>query len=361
MRSYRARQPHRDNSLPTEGLKDAASHENRAFAPCDGSLIVAVVFQTDFAWPDVEIERSVIEGAGHRLVVGTASPLPAEQIEALVAEHDPQAIMTCWAHVSRKAIQTPSKLDIVQRIGVGLDNIDVAAASERGAWVANVPDYCVGEVADHAVALLLGWARGTVEFDRAVKRAIWDPSTAQLRRVSDLTVGIIGYGRIGRATAQRLSGFGCKILAYNRSPIGADALASQCESLEAVLVASDVVIIHAPLTPDTHHLIDAKMIGRMRPNSFLINVSRGPLVDNEALLQALENGHISGAGLDVIEGEPTPPLAITGRPNVIATPHIAFSSEASLAELRRRSAEEVVRVLAGERPHNPCNQPKGLL
>jgi D-3-phosphoglycerate dehydrogenase len=310
---------------------------------------MATVLQTDYAWPDVSIERSVIEGAGHRLVTGPAVPASAEEIERLVEHHRPEAIMTCWAQVSARAIALAGDLKVVQRIGVGLDNIAVAAATERGAWVTNVPDYCVTEVADHAVALLLDWARGTVLFDRDVKAGRWDPAAARLRRLSDLTVGVIGLGRIGRATIARLAAFGCTVLGHSRS-------APDSVPLDRLLADSDVVILHAPLTDETHHLLDAARLGRMRPGAFLINVSRGPLVDNTALLAALESGHLSGAGLDVIEGEPDPPRALVERGDVIVTPHVAFSSDSSLAELRRRSADEVVRVLAGERPHNPCNE-----
>jgi D-3-phosphoglycerate dehydrogenase len=319
---------------------------------------MALVLQTDFAWPDDHIERAVIEAAGHVLVTGPSVPAPAEAIEALVARHDPQAIMTCWAEVSASAIAAPRNLKIVQRIGVGLDNVAVAAATARGTWVANVPDYCVAEVSDHAVTLLLDWARGTVAFDREVKAGRWNPAGAKLRRVSDLTVGIIGFGRIGRSTARKLRAFGCRILAHNRSPI-ADAETEQVP-LGQLLSRSDVVIIHAPLTAETEHLIDGERIAQMRPGAFLINVSRGGIVDTEALLAALEGGYLSGAGLDVVEGEPHPPRALVERPDVIVTPHIAFSSDASLAELRRRSAEEVVRVLAGEPPHHGCNRPEGL-
>lgn len=318
---------------------------------------MGLVCQTDHAWPDDSIERAVVEAAGHKFVTGPAVPAAAAEIDALVAHCDPQAIMTCWAEVSARAIAAPSDLRIVQRIGVGLDNIDVAAATARGAWVANIPDYCVGEVADHAVALLLDWARGTVAFDRDVKAGRWNPAAARLRRVADLTIGIIGYGRIGRSTSARLRAFGCGVLAHARSPILEDA--AEWVSLDDLLARSDAVIIHAPLTPETHHLIDTARIRQMRPGAFLINVSRGPIVDTAALLDALEEGHLSGAGLDVIEGEPDPPRALVERPDVIVTPHIAFSSAASLAELRRRSAEEVVRVLSGAPPLYACNRPEG--
>jgi D-3-phosphoglycerate dehydrogenase / 2-oxoglutarate reductase len=263
--------------------------------------------------------------------------------------------MTCWAQVSAAAIAAPSDLRIVQRIGVGLDNIDVQAATARGSWVTNVPDYCTGEVADHAVAMLLDWARGTVAYDADVKRGAWNPAKARLRRVSDLTVGIFGVGRIGAATAQRLAAFGCALLGYSRNPqpvAGVDFV-----TMADLLARADVVIIQAPLTAETQGLFDAPMLAAMKPGAFLINVSRGPIVNNHALIAALESGHLSGAGLDVVDGEPHPPRALIDRSDVIVTPHVAFSSDASLAELRRRSAQEVVRVLAGEAPHFPCNNP----
>ncbi len=318
---------------------------------------MATVLQTDFAWPDMDIERAVIEGAGHSLVGGPSEALPAERIEALVAEHDPEAIMTCWAEVSAAAIASPTRLAIVQRIGVGLDNIAVEAATARGAWVANVPDYCVEEVSDHAVAMIMGWLRGVVPFDREVKAGRWNPAAAQLRRAANLTAGILGYGRIGRASARKLAGIGLTIVANDIVGPGEHGPAQLVE-MDELLARSDVILVHLPLTPDTEHLVDAAFLARMRPGSLLVNVSRGPVVDCEALIEALEEGPLSAAALDVVEGEPDPPAALVARADVVATPHVAFSSDASLAELRQRSAEEVVRVLAGEPPLNPCNEPQ---
>jgi D-3-phosphoglycerate dehydrogenase len=315
------------------------------------------VLITDRAWPDLEIERAVIEGAGFELVAGPATALPAPEIARLAAEHRPAAIMTCWAEVNAEAMRACPNLRIVARIGVGLDNIDRAAAADRGAVVTNVPDYCVEEVSDHAVGLLLDWARGITSFDRAVKAGRWDPAQAELRRVRDLVVGIAGFGRIGRKTAQKLAAFGVKLLVFDMVAVGETGIAVEQVELGELVERCDVVVIHLPLTPGTHHLFDAGLIGRMKPGSMLINVSRGGLVDNAALLDALDRGAIAMAGLDVIDGEPTPPAAITGHPRVIATPHVAFSSTASLIELRRRAAEEVVRVLRREPPHHPCPPP----
>lgn len=317
---------------------------------------MATVVLTDYAWADNAIERAIIEAAGHRLVVGPSAAAPAPEIEALIAANDPSAILTCWARVSEKAIAAPADLRIVARYGVGLDNIDVPAASARGAWVTNVPDYCVEEVSDHAVGMILAWARGLVSFDREVKRGRWDPSAARLRRAATLTAGILGFGRIGRATARKLHGLGLDVLAYDIAVKGGTPHAEMA-SLEHLLHDSDVIVVHLPLDEETHHFVDDEFLKRMRRGAFLVNVSRGPVVDNDALIRALDAGHIAGAALDVVEGEPNPPAALVARPDVIATPHIAFSSDESLAELRRRGAEEVVRVLKGERPHNPCNRP----
>ena len=315
---------------------------------------MATVLQTDFAWPDVTIERGVIEGAGHRLVAGPSELSPAAAVEAMVAEHDPAAILTCWSDISAEAIRGPSTLRIVQRLGVGLDNIAVEAATARGAWVANVPDYCVEEVSDHAVALAYGWFRGIVQFDRAVKAGQWDPSGARLRRGATLTAGILGLGRIGRCTARKLVALGMTVLGHDIAAVPATVPARMI-GLDELAAEADIVIVHLPLTDETHHLVDAAFLAGLKPGAFLINVSRGPVVDNDALIAALDAGRLAGAGLDVVEGEPDPPAALVARADVIATPHVAFSSDASLAELRRRGAEEVVRVLAGEPPENPCN------
>jgi len=318
--------------------------------------LMSVVLLTDYAWPDVSIERALVEAAGHTLVCGASTPASAAEIASLAAAHGPAGILTCWAQVSRAAIEAAPELAIIARMGVGLDNIDVAAASAHGAVVTNVPDYCVEEVSDHAVALLLAWARGVCAFDRSVKGGAWAPAQAQLRRVRDMTVGIYGYGRIGKRTAEKLAPFGVRLLAYSPSYRG--ECIAEAASFDAMLAASDVIIIHAPLTDATKHIFSKETLARMKGGAFLINASRGPLVENEAIERALDSGRLSGAGLDVIEGEPEPPRSLVERANVIVTPHVAFSSDASLCELRRRAAEEVVRVLAGKAPLHPCNSPE---
>jgi D-3-phosphoglycerate dehydrogenase len=329
----------------------------RNAASAGGSAGRPKVVLTDYPWPDFDIERSVIEGAGFELVTGPSEAAPAAEIDSLVAAADPVAILTCWAQVSAKAIAAPRDLRIVARMGVGLDNIDVAAATARDAWVTNVPDYCVEEVSDHALALILGWSRGVVALDREVKQGLWQPSSAKVQRLAALTVGLIGLGRIGRLTVRKLSGFGCRILASDPAVKEAPA-GVELASIDKVCAESDIIVLHAPLLPSTTHIVNDAFIAKCRRKPLIVNVSRGPLIDNEALVRGLESGQIGAAALDVVEGEPSPPVALVGRSDVIVTPHIAFLSPVSLAELRRRSSEEVVRVLQGNHPHFPCNKPK---
>jgi D-3-phosphoglycerate dehydrogenase / 2-oxoglutarate reductase len=311
---------------------------------------------TDYAWPDLDIERSVIEGAGLRLVAGPAAPAPAAHIDMLVAEHQPLGILTNWAQVSAQAVRSSPGLRIVARLGVGLDNIAVEECTRRGIWVTNVPDYCFEEVADHSVGMLLAFTRGLLHFDREVRAGRWEPATARLRRLKTLTVGIVGYGRIGRSTAQKLNGFGARVLAYTRSP---DAAEKDVEfvALEELLRQSDAVIVHIPLNAGTKHLLGRERLALMKRGAFLINVSRGAVIDTEALIAALQAGQLGGAALDVLENEPNVPPALLALPNVILTPHIAFTSDASLRELRQWASEEVVRVLRGEPPKEARNQP----
>jgi D-3-phosphoglycerate dehydrogenase / 2-oxoglutarate reductase len=315
------------------------------------------VLLTDYAWPDDSVERSVLEAAGLRLVSGPAEPASPAAIEALVREHKPAAILTCWARVSADAIAAAPDLAIVARLGVGLDNIAVDAASARNIPVTNVPDYCVEEVSDHAVGFALAWTRGLVHFDREVRAGRWVPSDARLRRLAELTCGLIGFGRIGRATARKLGAFGCRLLAHDPylTAEAAEAAGVQARSLDALLEDSDIVIVHAPLTEATRHLVSHAQLARMPAGGLLINVSRGAIVDTGAVVAALASGHLSAAALDVLESEPAVPAALLAQPGAMCTPHVAFSSDASVLELRRRAAEEVVRVLRGDAPQYPCN------
>jgi D-3-phosphoglycerate dehydrogenase / 2-oxoglutarate reductase len=320
---------------------------------------------TDHAWPDLAIERSIAERAGFELVAAQISAGDARSVESFVAAHDPVAIMTCWAQVSAHAIASPTNLRIVARLGVGLDNIDVGAATRRGAWVTNVPDYCVEEVSDHAIAMLLDQWRGITKFDAEVKAGRWQPSTARLDRVSAKTVGIVGYGKIGRATARKLAGgFGCRILVTSPSLMRQHAVGASLESnvqvadIAQMQLEADAIVLHLPLNDASRYLVNDAFLVACKRKPILVNVSRGGLVDNAALARALDSGSIRAAALDVVDGEPSPPEFLVQRRDVLVTPHIAFTSDASLRELRQRCTEDVVRVLCGERPVHACNDPR---
>jgi D-3-phosphoglycerate dehydrogenase / 2-oxoglutarate reductase len=318
-------------------------------------MSASTVLITDHAWPDLDIERAVLEGAGYRVVAGPAAPASATAIAALSREHQPASILTCWAQVDAQAIAASRPLVHVGRIGVGLDNIDAAACTARDVRVTNVPDYCIEEVSDHALGFALAWTRGLVSFDRAVRAGHWDPSQARLRRLANLTVGLVGYGRIGRASARKFAAFGCRVLAHSSS-MPTDAAGAEMVTLDALLQSSDIVVLHVPLTDKTRGLIDSRRIATMKRGALLINVSRGAVVDSPAVTEALQSGQLGGAGLDVLDSEPQVPAALLAQDGALFTPHIAFSSDAALAELRRRAAEEAVRLLRGEPPHHPCNR-----
>ncbi|MDG1852254.1 MAG: C-terminal binding protein [Gammaproteobacteria bacterium] len=314
------------------------------------------VLITDYAWPDIEVETNILEAAGYHVVAGPAQPASAEKVEALMQRHQPDAVLFCWAPVTEKAIAASPNLKIAARLGVGLDNLAVDACTERGIWVTNVPDYCVEEVSDHAVAMLLAWARGLLPFDREVRSGNWNPAVAKLRRVADMTIGIVGYGRIGRRTSEKLATFGARQLIHTRSPRQEDAGKDFCD-LPSLVGQSDVIILHVPLTSDTHHLFDAQLMAKIRRGALLINVSRGGLVDTDALIAAVESGQLAAVALDVLEHEPMVPEALVNHLDSIITPHVAFSSTVSLVELRRRATEEVVRVLQGGEPEQARNNP----
>lgn len=315
-----------------------------------------VVLLTDRAWADDDIERGVVEQAGFSLVAGPPDTDDPAVVEQLVAQHQPAAVLTCWAPVAAAAIAAAPQLRIVARMGVGLDNIDVEAATSLGVLVTNVPDYCIPEVSDHAVGMVLAWTRGLLAADRSVCAGRWNPAGAKLRRLGSLTVGVVGYGRIGQATAAKLAAFGARVLAADPSP-PTDPGPAEIMALDDLLAASDVVVLHAPLTPATRGLIGTAQLERMRPGGLLVNVSRGGLVDTAALVAALASGRLSGAALDVLDSEPNVPPDLLAHEGVLVTPHVAFSSDVSLVELRRSAAEEVVRVLLGEPARHPRNEP----
>lgn len=310
------------------------------------------VLVTDYAWPSLATEARVLAEVGAGLIVAETG----EEAELARLAPAADAILTTWKRVGPAVLDAAPRCRIVSRYGVGVDNIAVDHATSLGIVVTNVPDYCAEEVSDHAMALLLACARRVVTFATATRRGVWDVRAGRpIPRLRGQTLGLVGFGRNARALAPKAAGFGLRILAYDPW-VPADAVApfgTLVADLETLLRESDYVSLHAPLTPETRGLIDARTLRLMKPTAYLINTARGPIVDEAALHRALTEGWIAGAGLDVLATEPAeaghPLLALE---NAIVTPHAAFYSEASIEELTRKAAERVVAVLRGELP--PC-------
>lgn len=310
---------------------------------------------TDYQYPNVDTERALIEGAGHTLV--TYQEKEPTRLRELLRDAD--AVITQYASIDRSVLESMTRCKMVIKYGIGVNNIDVEAATERGIYVCNVPDYGIEEVSDHAVTLLLALGKKLPILADALRAGDWgNASVVPLRRLCTCTVGLIGFGRIPQAVARKLSGFGMKLLAYDpwASKEAAERLHVELVDLDTLYARSDFLSVHCPLTNDTHHLIDAEALAKMKPTAFLVNTARGAIVDEAALIEALQNGRIAGAGLDVFENEPiTPDHPLLHLPNVIATPHSAWYSETAIAVLQQKAAEEVVRVLGGEKPKNNVN------
>jgi D-3-phosphoglycerate dehydrogenase len=307
---------------------------------------------TDYAWPDLDIERGILGAADVDLVV--AERTDAAALAELARDCD--AILTNWVKVPESVIAAAPKCRIICRLGIGLDNIDVAAATERNIPVTNVPDYCLIEVAEHALALLLALARKVAYYHHETKQGRYALQAGPpLRRIEGQTLGIVGLGNIGRKLAEKAVPLGLRILATTRNrrqPLPDVRLVG----LDELLAESDYISLHLPMTPETKRMIGAAQLARMKPSAYLINTARGGLIDIAALAGALADGRLAGAALDVQDPEP-PNLAQPpyNDPRVIVTPHAAFVSQESLANLRERVARQVVDRLQGRRPENIVN------
>ena len=310
---------------------------------------------TDIAWPDLEIEKEVLAAVdGEVMLAGDGTP---EEIIALAPQAD--AILTCWKDVPAEALDIAPNCQMVSRYGIGLDNIPIGRATELGMLVTNVPDFCLEEVSDHVMALLLATARQLFPLARTPERSGWTRETPRpIPRVKGQTLGLIGFGNIARALVPKALGFGLRVIAYTPRlrPQDAPQGVEVTNDLSEMLAASDYVSIHCPLTEETAHLIDDAALAQMKSDALLINTSRGGVIDEEALTRALREGRIGGAALDVTDPEPpsadNPLLTLE---NVIVTPHAAFYSVAATAELARKAAENVVTVLRGEVPKTVVN------
>lgn len=299
-------------------------------------------------------EFAAAEAAGAELIV--AQSRTREELIANARGAD--ALVVQYARIDGDVLDALPTVRAIGRYGVGVDTIDIAAATERGVVVCNVPDYGTEAVSDHAIALALAAAREIPRLDRAMRDGRVDfPGIRPVRLIGDRVFGVLGMGRIGQATARKARGLGYEVIYHDVFGASADIdQAFRSVSLDELLERSAVVSVHAPLTDETHHLIGRAELARMRPDAIIVNTSRGGVIDTDALVEALQAGTIRSAALDVTEVEPTPvghPLF--DLPQVTLTPHMAWYSEESYGELKRRTVENPARIVAGGEPTNVVN------
>jgi D-3-phosphoglycerate dehydrogenase / 2-oxoglutarate reductase len=314
------------------------------------------VLVTDYAWPSLDIERELLAQVDAELVV-PAGDGPEELVELA---RDVDAVLTCWKRVPAAALDAAPRCVAVSRYGIGIDNIPVDHATALGIVVTNVPDFCVDEVSDHTMALVLACSRRIVPLVRATSAGTWDlKSGAQgVQRLRGQTLGVVGYGPLARAVAAKAVPFGLSVLAYSPR-IAAHTLdpgVTRAESLEDLLQKSDYVSLHAATNATSRGMIGEAALRLMKPTAYLINTARGALLDEEAVSRAVREHWIAGAALDVLATEPPPPdHPLLGRPDIIVTPHAAFYSEQAIADLQRRAASNVVSALSGQLPPHIVN------
>ena len=314
-----------------------------------------LVAVTDSVFPNLDAARRVLLDLGAELRLAAAATRDA----IMQAAGSADAVLVTYAKITGDMIREMPRCRIISRFGIGVDNVDIAAATAAGIVVTKVPDYCIDEVSDHAMALLLAAVRKIPFSDVRVHAGEWKmPSVVPIHRLRGTTLGLVGFGRIPQLVAPKARAFGMLVIASDPFvPTSVmDAAGVEPVTFDQLVERSDYISIHAPLTPETHHLFDAGVLGRMKPTSYLVNTARGPLVDEAALIDALNTGRIAGAALDVVEQEPPAPGSpLLACRNLILTPHTGFYSDESLVELQTKATEEVVRVLGGQRPRNPVN------
>lgn len=302
-----------------------------------------------------DAEEAVVEAAGADLVL--TQSFTSEDLIASAAGAD--AILVQYAQITAEVMDALPTLRAIGRYGVGVDSVDIPAATARGIAVCNVPDYGTEAVSDHAIGLTLAVARGITRLDRGVRAGSFDlPVVRPLYQTRDRVFGVIGMGLIGTATARKAAGLGYEVIGYDAA---ADPDAETFNGVPSVGLAellerAQVISLHTPLDETTRHLIGPAQLARMRSDAILVNTSRGGVVDVDALVDALRSGSIQGAGIDVHEHEPLPAdHPLTEFDSVVLTPHLAWYTEESYEELKRRTVQNVVDVCAGRPPRNIVN------
>jgi D-3-phosphoglycerate dehydrogenase / 2-oxoglutarate reductase len=313
------------------------------------------VVVTDYNFEDLGIEREALEPIGAEVVGADAET----EEEVLEAAEGADALLNQYAPVGSAVFDAVPDLRAVGRYGVGVDTVDLDAATDHGVWVLNVPSYCEDEVSTHALSLLLACERRVARFDRAIDGGEWDWKGGRpIFRQRGRTLGLAGFGKIPQRLAEKAAALGMDVVAYDPY-VESDELAEHgVEKVEfdALLERSDAISVHTPLTDETRNLFDREAFSAMDEESVIVNTARGAVIDTEALAAALEEGEIRSAGLDVLPEEPPEESPLVGRDDVVLTPHVGWYSEESLVELRRTVAEDVARVLEDEEPENPVNE-----
>ncbi len=308
---------------------------------------------TDCDHPDIDEEKEIFGRIGAELVWAEAR----EEEELIRVCKDADGLLNQYALMTRKVMEGLPRCKVIARYGVGFDPVDLRAATDLGIIVANVPDYCIDEVAVQTVTLLLSLIRKIVFFDQKVRSGQWDFRQGRpIHRIRGKTMGLVGCGRIGLEVAKIISSLGVKVMTFDPY-IQKAAEGIELVDLDTLLREADFISIHCPLNESTRHLIGKSAFEKMKKRPLIVNASRGPIIDEAALAEALKAGLVSGAGLDVMEKEPPDP----GNPllkmeNVIFAPHVAFYSEESMRELNRRAAESVADVLQGKWPRSVVNR-----
>ena len=317
----------------------------------DRPLWEVVITDCDHGFVEIEKEELDRIGAGMTL----AQVRSEEDVIRVCGQAD--GLLNQYAPLTRAVLERLPKCKVIAKYGVGVDTVDLKAATDFGIIVTNVPDYCFDEVADHTISLMLTLARKTVFFNQKVKSNQWDfRQGIPIHRIRNKTLGLIGCGRIGREVARKMSTFGVRVIAYD--PYIADTGgAIAFVDLDTVLRESDFISIHCSLNESTRHLLGGREFQKMQRKPLVINVARGPIIEEKELIRALNEGRISGAGLDVLEKEPPDPdNPLLKMDNVILSPHVAFYSEESIRELKQRATEGVSAVLLGEWPRVVVNR-----
>lgn len=311
---------------------------------------------TDYEFSTLAPEEKVLELADVAFIKAQCTT----EDEVIEACRDADGILNQYAPITRKVIENLENCKVISRYGVGVNTIDLEAATEKGIIVANVTDYCMDEVSDHAFSLLLACARKVPQLNKAVKAKNWDYKIAvPIFRLRGRTLGLVGFGKIPQTLARKAQAFGLKVIAAD--PFVSNEIAEKYETeiveLEELCRRSDFISVHAPLVENTRGMISEKEFKLMKKEAFIINTARGPVIDEKALIAALQNEEIAGAGLDVVETEPisteNPLLELE---QVIINPHVSWYSEESQDELKRKTAQNVADVLSGSFPQYLVNE-----